>query len=269
MTDLLYLYGFLPEGAQSPPRDVTGIEGRAVDLLAVEGFAAAVSRVPEDEFGEAELAGHVSNLEWVARRGLVHERVVTWFVDHGGILPARLFTLYRSPEALLADAGSRAERIRGLLERFRDLQEWHLKVGRREGDTDSGLTAASARIRAADEAIATATPGRAYLLGRKREALAEEEASAAARRLAREAFEQVSGGAKRSRLIPIVKEAGEPPVILNAAFLVQRDRNEAFQAGLETAAERLRDHGLAVTFSGPWAPYRFIEDSEDGEGGAG
>jgi hypothetical protein len=160
---------------------------------------------------------------------------------------------------------SRGERIRDLLRRFADRLEWHLKIAREPGGEDPRLGEESEPIREIEEAIARATPGRAYLLQRKRAELAEKEADAVGRRLARELFEGASAMAVRALSLPGVRNAEEARVILNAAFLVRREDGDPFRRLLEEGAGRVREHGLEVSYSGPWAPYRFIPDTEGHE----
>ena len=61
------------------------------------------------------------------------------------------------------------------------------------------------------------------------------------------------------RVLPAVDGDDAGTVVLNAAFLVTRDAEE----GLRTAAADLYQQytalGMIISFSGPWAPYRFVE----------
>jgi hypothetical protein len=52
------------------------------------------------------------------------------------------------------------------------------------------------------------------------------------------------------------------PVILYAALLVERDSEVTLIAALEQQTARVKKLGMGVTFSGPWAPYRFTGEHE-------
>jgi hypothetical protein len=56
--------------------------------------------------------------------------------------------------------------------------------------------------------------------------------------------------------IRVVSPIGER-MILNAAFLVARDREEAFDAKLKSLAARFEL--LTLQYTGPWAPYHFAD----------
>ncbi|MGH7542180.1 MAG: GvpL/GvpF family gas vesicle protein [Gemmatimonadota bacterium] len=96
--------------------------------MPVGDFAAAVSRVPAEEFTPEVLETRLQDLEWVGERGIQHECVVTWFVDRGSILPARLLTLYSSRAALEEEARSRRGRIERGLRGVAGRREWDLKI---------------------------------------------------------------------------------------------------------------------------------------------
>ena len=93
MSRLLYLYGFVPDDAPAPPSDLMGVGDAAVRRADAAGLSAIVADVPAAEFSSEALEARLHDLAWVGDQGALHERVVTWFVDHGGILPARLLTL--------------------------------------------------------------------------------------------------------------------------------------------------------------------------------
>lgn len=263
----LYLYGFVSAQAQSPSPEVTGVGDRGVELLPLDGHFAVVSRVPAEEYAPGAVEDRMEDLEWVAEQGLGHERVVTWFVDHAWILPARLLTLYSSAEALRQEAAERGETIGATFEEMEGLYEWDLKVGYEASRLRENLGEVSEEMAELEEEMMSATPGRQYLLGRKHRDRVKDETRRAARRLAHELYEEVEGQVEEARVLdqPRRREAADLPVVLNAAFLVPADRQERIREEVEARAEQLDRWGVNVSFSGPWAPYRFVGDG-DGDG---
>jgi len=47
-------------------------------------------------------------------------------------------------------------------------------------------------------------------------------------------------------------------MVLNGAFLIQKERIEEFKSELEKLEEGHADKGLKIQFSGPWPPYNFV-----------
>lgn len=252
-----YLYGFVPGGTSPPPPELTGIDGRPVEMIDAGGFLAAATRVSGEDYEDGALSEHLKDLAWVGHRGLEHERVVTWFVDQGGILPTRLFTLYRSRQGLEKEATTRKEYILELLEKFANLREWHVKLSFEEDRVKAKLGPESPEVRELDEAIESAAPGRRYLLERRRSEVAAELADAVARRVATELERDLASLALDTRSLAISDGVGRR-TLLNAALLAPHERSDDLRRELEVRSEGLRDRGFDVEFSGPWAPYRFI-----------
>src|SRR5690606_7562767 len=104
VSDIVYLYGFVP--ADTDTADMPdGIDGRPGEPVPAGGAVALITKLPSDTYAAGALESRLEDLDWVAARGLAHERVVAWGVDHADIVPAPLFTLFSSLDALRADAG--------------------------------------------------------------------------------------------------------------------------------------------------------------------
>jgi len=262
LSQVLYLYGFVPRGTSSPPESLRGVAAAGVDLLDLGEVSAAVSSVPADAFAPETLEERVHDLAWVGEQGALHERVVTWFVDHGGVLPARLLTLYTGADALRASLAGRAGEVAERLSRLRGLREWDLKVSYDGAVLADHLGELSSEIASLDEELAASSPGRRYLLERKRQQLLKTEVSRAARGLAGEVLEGLLALASEDRRLPLPGGQGELPVVLNAALLLASDREAEARSRVEREQERLRPLGLEVHFTGPWAPYRFLGEEE-------
>jgi hypothetical protein len=261
VSDLVYLYGFVPADA-SPPSNLDGMAERPVALIDVGAVRAAVSRVPAEIYAADRIEPRLQDLSWVARQGVAHETVVAWFVDHSEILPASLFTLYSGDDALRSAAAARVAQLAAELARLKHKREWDLKVAVDERELEQHAVVLSPRIAALEREAAEATPGKRYLLERKRADLLKSETRNAAHALANDVFAAVKAIAVEHRLLPLPRTSDDLPVILHGALLVERNREMELVAELESAQQSLAGKGLTLSFSGPWAPYRFIGEHE-------
>ena len=260
MSDFVYLYGYVPGDAPAPPQ-LAGMAGRPVTLEANSGLSAIVSHVPAEEYSPERLEPRLQDLTWVAEQGAAHERVVAWFVDHSQVLPAPLFTMYSSLDALHSATAQRAADLRAQMERLRGLREWDLKVSFDASALELNAANLSEAVAGLDREIATAPAGRKYLLQKKRGDLLKTEVRQAAHRRAVDVLNAVSGFTAQTRSLPIPRAQDTLPVVLHAALLVQNERETQLTAELETQARQLRTIGMDLSFSGPWAPYRFWAES--------
>jgi len=259
VSDVVYLYGFVPSDTAAPPVNLRGVGGAPVTLLDMGAARAAVSHLSDPTFSAERVEERLADLAWVGEQGLAHERVVAWFVDHADILPARLFSMHSS-EAALRDtvAGS----VNGLAQRLRAFagrREWDLKVAYDAAELEKHGPEISPELRALAHEIEAAPPGRRFLLERKRADLAKLELRRSARRLADELLAALATHALQTRVLPLSQEVATSTVVLTAALLVARAADAALQRDAAERIDRLRTLGVLVTFSGPWAPYRFVD----------
>lgn len=258
---VVYLYGFVPADTTLPDAGLVGLGDADVRLLDTAGARAAYSLVPAAEYGPDHVESRLDDLEWVSKQGVRHEQVVAWFVDHVQILPARLFTLFSGTAALEERAAERADEIAANLERFGGLREWDLKVSYRADQLAAAMGALSDEIAALDSRIRDSSPGKRFLLEKKREALARAEVEEAARRTAQTLLEAAAEHAEEVRVVSSPRTEGAP-VVLNAALLLPQEAEATVRDAVRSRAGELEALGIDVSYSGPWAPYRFLGESQ-------
>lgn len=227
------------------------------------GLVAAVSHVPAETFAEGPLNALLRDLAAVAPYALRHETVVrTLMAAAPALVPVAFGAVYQGAAGVRALLRTRADAFRHALDRVRDREEWTVKVFRDQAALLRAAEEKSEEARALAAAVATATPGRAYLLRRQRERVVAAAAERLAAHLMGECLRRLAALSAAVRQ-EAVREPGTD-LLLKASFLVPRAAAARFTA----AAERLRaegaSHGLRLAVSGPWAPYSFAEESGDG-----
>lgn len=263
--ELIYLYGFTPDDA-APPSNLVGLAGSPVSLIGLGAVQAVISRVQADEYEPGRIEARLQDLQWVSEQGVAHESVVAWFVDHAEILPASLFTLYSGETALRDAVEARIGELEAQLARLANKREWDLKISYSEKRVADHAGELSPRVAEFDRELAAATPGKRYLLEKKRAELVSAETRAAALQLAQQTFATVKQAAADTRSLPLPRTREALPVILHAAALVERERETELLQVMEKEGRRLEALGITLQFSGPWAPYRFMGDDERAAG---
>jgi hypothetical protein len=234
--------------------DLPGARGVADEQLRMVDddaeLACVVGSVDLDEFGEAALARNLEDIAWLERVARRHDAVVRAVAEQTATVPLRLGVICHDDESArqaLRDLGSRA---RELLERIEGREEWGLKL----------YAAPEAQAASPDPPPS----GTAYLQRRKlalaeRDQVAEQaqrDAEAIYGRLAEQAH-----AARRHRPQDQRLTGSPTPMVLNAAFLVDRTDRDAFRA----VADELAVGRSADTFvvTGPWPPYSFASLEEE------
>ena len=261
MSDFVYLYGFVPPDAPVPD-GLLGIADQHVERVEAGDVHAVVSNVPAAVYAPEQVEARLKDLQWVAEQGIAHERVVAWFVDHSQILPAPLFTMYSSRAALLEASAQRNAELDAELKRLRGHREWDVKVFFDETAMQANAAKVSDKVAQLDREIAAAPAGRGYLLQRKRADLLKSEVQHAAHRRALAVLEAVKANVADTRTLPLPRTEDVLPVVLHAALLVRTEQEASVVATLQAQTKELKSLGMDLSFSGPWAPYRYTGDHE-------
>ena len=260
---LVYLYGLTDAAlAETAVEDVEGIApGRPIRVVRGQGVAAVVSDVPPEEFSREALTENLNELPWLEVLARSHARVLDHLVSHGAVLPARLATIYRSDDQVREVLDRERAIFARTLDRLQGVREWGVKVSVDraglsraidEADDVSGLDAAGA-----------SSGGTAYLVRRQREKRVDERVRGEVRARAHEVHATLSAVSVDARVLAARAKlpgtnAGE--VVLSGAYLVARDREDAFNATVAELGRRFAPQAIAIAASGPWPPYNFVEE---------
>jgi hypothetical protein len=257
----VWVYAIAEPGRPASLSELSGVGGGPVRPVEAAGLVAIVEDVGLDEYGEAALRRNLEDLAWLEAAARAHHRVIDAVGQLGPVVPMRLATVYRD------DAG-----VSGVLaERGADFHQALRRIGTRRElgvkayavlPSESGGAPGSA---AARSPAAGAGAGAAYLQRRRSELSASKDARRAALESAQQVHRELSGLAADSRLhapqAPQLTGIREP-MILNAAYLLDDERDDDFATAVSALAKRYP--GLRLELTGPWPPYSFT-GPEEGE----
>jgi Gas vesicle synthesis protein GvpL/GvpF len=251
-----YVYGVVP-AAQASAEMFSGAPGVHADgavMLVAEGELAAIaSDVPLAEFGQEAIERNLHDEAWLEEKVRAHEGVLEAALGQSPLVPFRFGTIFRSDEQVrkmlrenthLTDL---LERLRGTVElgvkAFLDADEFERKHG---GETEEE----------------PGEGGKAYLLRKQRDRrLADARVSFTAA-CAQQSHELLATAAEDARANPLHRpehtgRAGE--MLLNGAYLVRTENEQAFRATLTELESRYGPDGVQYELTGPWPPYNFVD----------
>jgi hypothetical protein len=220
---MLYVYAITDS---LPPPSSRGLRGSSLRAVGEKSPFAIVSEHPDLPIEAAE------EDMWA------HERVVEELMEGDALLPMRLGSTVADEEELLAILRERSEEFRAALERVSGAVELAVRAQLQPPRTRPAPVAVAAEERGA---------GTAYLLERFE---GERGAADAVARIHEPLAELARRSTRRAR------GSGA----LNAAYLVDRDRVDAFRERVDELAEELED--ATITCTGPWPPYSFSAAEE-------
>jgi Gas vesicle synthesis protein GvpL/GvpF len=230
-----------------------------VRILDVDGGTyLVVADAPLSRYSEDAINRGLADLEWVSRAAVAHESVIESFVDETAILPMKLFTIFTSDARALEHIAQQRTRIASLVKRVANNQEWgvRLVLDRRAAERASASSIGEGRA-----AAPAGASGAAYLTRKKAQRDAAVELASRAHDIVARLYDRLEARsklAKRRAASELPVKGG--PLLLDAAFLVPKARAASFKALAAREARGLSKQGYAMTVTGPWPPYTFVQE---------
>ncbi|HEV2708331.1 MAG TPA: GvpL/GvpF family gas vesicle protein [Pyrinomonadaceae bacterium] len=236
-------------------------ESARLELIAAGDLTAVVSAVPLASYGEEALPEQLADAAWTATRAMRHEFAVEFFARRAAVIPLRFGTIYltrRRVERLLEERGAE---FKAIIARLAGCDEWGVNVYVERARLRERVVSTSPRLREMAEQAAASSPGQAYLLRKKIDALRADEARVETRRVAAEIERELSlAAAAPGVALRLVKDEANEHGELAArfAFLVRREDFDSFREAAERLAERHAALGFRLELTGPWPAYHFV-----------
>jgi hypothetical protein len=220
-----------------------GIGGRGDEVYTVhyEGLAAVISNTP--------LVVYDPTRENVFTHEQINETVMGEFT----VLPMAFGALFRTEQDIIELMRGTYDALRDVFAKMEGKVEFGLKVNWDRDQVIAELEKENEEIRQLKEQITSRTTGSTYFARMQLGRLVETALTDQADYYVREVYSVLRDTAVASRAN---KPIGDK-MIMNAAFLLERDREAEFDLKVKEIAARY-DGKLSFKYSGPWPPYNFV-----------
>ena len=231
----------------------------ALQLISGQEFAAVTSPVPLSMYGEETLEENLNDATWTAIRAMRHERIVEHFAKRTGVVPLRFGTIYLARDGVEKMLHEKASELKDIIQRIGGSEEWGVTVFSDRDKLLNAVTELSPKLRDLSEQARNTSPGQAYLLQKKIEALRTDEARNELPRIVDEIEVRLSKKAKAGKRLRVLKveatESGE--LKAKFAFLVEKMSFDDFRDEAESIAKEFDKIGIRLELTGPWPTYNF------------
>jgi len=260
--DLIYVYCL----TRSSPDLVGAVESEGLKSLNLDDFYVIIKYVSDSEFSEENLRKNLSDIHWLETNAREHIRVINTIMEHDTVIPFKFGTIFQSEESLrkfITDySGS-------LIENFHQIkgkEEWSVKIyGDRKVLTEQ-IDELSEEAAALEKQIMASSPGKAFLLKRKKTELIENELDRLCKLYAQQyynAFKSLSELTSLNNLLPKEFAGRDDTMILNAIFLVSKNKVTEFKSTVDNINNQKENTAFFIEATGPWPPFSFISIKEN------
>jgi len=256
--NILYVYCIV---RQLPGADIVA---RYPDLVFIEAGSAFVAAkyVPPLEYSDASMKLKLADEEWLDRNAREHLSVNVMIMAQQTIIPFNFGTIFKTRESLSGFLGDYGQKLGESFDALEDREEWAVKAYCNESFLLKNLHLQSPAIAAIEQEIQEASPGKAYLLKKKKEAMSASALEGVHQGHAKAVWGELAALSKEhvlNRLIPEDVSGVEGRMIVNGVFLIANTDVGAFIRTTEDLGERYRDAGVFLDVTGPWPPYDFVD----------
>lgn len=238
-----YLYCILDEAIQRDFGHI-GIGKNLVYTIPRKDMAAVVSNAP------------IKKIEPTITELTIHQQVVEAARATSTVLPVRFGTIIKNHDGVTELLNSSYSEFRSKILKLRGLDEFGIKIILEKGTMKKIAAQAKEETPEAKKLakqMSSSKKGTAYLLKLKHEDLIRKETMKKIDEICGEIHKRLSKVAKDSCLLQTDLER----IILNASYLIDRQRILEFNSQIEQLEEKYRYQGLGFHVGGPWAPFSF------------
>src|SRR5215831_2788308 len=239
----IYVYSII-ECTQPRTFGRIGIGGRGDDVYTVhyKDLATVVSRTPLVVYDPTR------------ENALAHEHVNQVVIEEGLTpVPMSFGTLFKTEKDIVEFLEDTYDDLRDVLVKMKDKLEFGLRINWSREEVLADIERDDESIRRLKEEISKSQQSTYFArmqLGRLVEQALAERSDA----YVRDIYEYLRDGAIASRSN---KPIGDK-MIMNAAFLVERERAEMFDHKVQEIAQRFEGR-LSFRYTGPWPPWNFVK----------
>lgn len=234
----IYAYGII-DSKDRINETIFGLEGKGIYNVSYRDIGVAVSELREkiQEITDADV--------------LKHEEVIETLMTKFTVLPIRFSTIFNTKEDLLSMVEFYYQDFKDNLARFRNKVEFGIKVIW-PADTIKKRIIDVYHKTKHNVSVSTESPAKSFVKEKYEKHIIEKEFQDEANRCIAVVDDYFNKIATEKRL----KKLQTDNLLLNAAYLVEKDKQDDFKKAFEQLKNAPGD--LKFLFSGPWPCYNFI-----------
>jgi hypothetical protein len=258
---LIYVYCLV----NSAPNFSSGSIEKGLESIQFDDFYVIVRRVSEQEFSEENFQKNLSNLNWLETNAREHVEVINLIMENHAVIPFKFGTIFQAETGVQNFISEYADSLKENFFYVGDKEEWAVKIYCNRKLLSAQIDELSEEAATLEHQIMESSPGKAYLLKRKKMDLIENEMDRICKKYGQEYFDalkDLSESTNLNNLLPKEFTGREDTMILNGAFLLCKSKVGQFRNTAESLGKKDEQFGFLLEISGSWPPFSFVSIKE-------
>ncbi|MEI6696814.1 MAG: GvpL/GvpF family gas vesicle protein [Bacteroidota bacterium] len=259
--DLLYVYcvSNIPVGL------VGNLGSKGLKSFMFDDFFVIAKYVSDSEYTEENFKKKISDVKWLEHNAREHLRVIRSVMEYSDVIPFKFGTVFTTKARL---KNFIIEYSASLFDNFlliSEKEEWAVKIYCDRKTLSEKIDEVSEEAALLEKQIMESSPGKAYLLNRKKTELIENEMNRLCKTYGQayyEKFKNLCETTSLNNLLPKEFTGRDDNMILNANFLVNKNNVKDFRSLEESLKNKDGNFGFFIEVTGPWPPFSFISIKE-------
>lgn len=225
------------------------------------GVFAIMKDVYESEFSEENFKKNLSDFQWLETNARQHVEVINKISEQHTAIPFKFGTIFKTEDSLKKFITDYSDSLAENFKNIEGKEEWSVKIYSDRNALSEQIDELSAEAAELEKQIMASSPGKAYLLRRKKTDLIEQEINRICETYGQQYYDECtkhSESTNLNNLLPKEFTGREDTMILNATFLVKKNLVADFKNTVKTLSERDGNYGFFIESTGPWPPFSFI-----------
>lgn len=254
-----YVYGILDKVDNQIIENIKGIDNiNSLYSLQIEDFSLVLSDVNLDQYGEGIIDKQLEDMVWVEEKAKKHFDIIQNLLQFGEVIPMKFCTIFIGNKTMLQFFDNFKQEIKDALKQLKDKEEWDIKVYcDRKRFMECNMEKEKEAMK---KQLGNTSKGAAYFMAKKNESNLEEKAKEKIIKIKEMLWNDLKAYAQQVHLNKnLSKQVTEcdKDMILNGAFLLNKQGKEAFFDIVDKQEAILQMHNMEIKISGPWPFYNF------------
>jgi hypothetical protein len=258
---LIYVYCL----ANSNPGILENTATSGLKVIHLDRFYVIAKNVSEEEFSEENLKIKLSDILWLEPKAREHIATIGRIMEKCTIIPFKFGTIFTSEANLLTFIMDYSDSLTESMMQIDQKEEWSVKIYCDRKVLGYQIDEVSEDAALFEKQIMASSPGKAFLLKRKKNDLILSEMDRLCKIYGQEIYMELgslSHATCLNNLTPAEYTGRTDDMILNATFLVPKEKISEFISATGVLHKKYAGKGFDFETTGPWPPFSFISIKE-------